>query len=181
MKGIPEKIYTDRLLLRFIRADDAFNVRSYACDESINMMMFYPHRTPEETDEYIKWALSEYEAEEYGTVEYLVEYKGRAVGGVSIDLHENGTAELGWLINQKFRSYGIATEAAKALIEVAGKRGVKTVIARCDSRNTASERVMNKLGMLLIDDTGVREYPRTGEKSAEKTYALAMDCKKQYP
>lgn len=44
--------------------------------------------------------------------------------------------------------------------------------AHCGGRNSASEIVMQKLGMTLIDRTGVREYPRMKLISQEYLYAI---------
>ncbi len=47
------------------------------------------------------------------------------------------------------------------------------IIAQCDARNTASERVMQKLGMELLDANGKRVYPLTGEEAVELTYGYS--------
>jgi RimJ/RimL family protein N-acetyltransferase len=44
--------------------------------------------------------------------------------------------------------------------------------AHCDSRDRASEKVMKKIGMTLVDDTGTRYYPITGISSGEYLYAI---------
>ena len=47
----------------------------------------------------------------------------------------------------------------------------KQVQAHCDSRNKASEKVMQKLGMKLTDDTALRYY-KNGVVSGEYFYTL---------
>ena len=70
------------------------------------------------------------------------------------------------------RGKGYATEAAKALMDHAFEvLNAERVQAHCDSRNRASEKIMIKLGMTMVDDTGTRYYPKTGVSSKEYLYA----------
>ncbi|MCR5616020.1 MAG: GNAT family N-acetyltransferase [Saccharofermentans sp.] len=65
------------------------------------------------------------------------------------------------------------SEAAKALINYAFEvLNAEMIQAHCDSRDRASEKVMKKIGMTLVDDTGTRYYPKTGISSGEYLYAI---------
>lgn len=56
--------------------------------------------------------------------------------------------ELGFVLNPKHHGHGYATEAAAAVLALAfDGLGLHRVIGRCDARNTASARVMERLGM----------------------------------
>jgi len=74
------------------------------------------------------------------------------IGGVSIHLNlEKKEGEMGWILNPDFHKQGIASEAAKLLMQhVIKTYNLKKIIAKCDSRNVASEGVMKKLGMQKI-------------------------------
>ena len=51
-------------------------------------------------------------------------------------------------INPEFHGFGYATEAARGLMAMGFERaGLHRIFARCDARNTASYRVMERLGM----------------------------------
>lgn len=68
---------------------------------------------------------------------------------------ETGTVEIGYSLIPEYRGYGYATEAGKALVEWAfGQPGVRRVIAECEKDNTASARVLEKLGMKYISQEG---------------------------
>jgi RimJ/RimL family protein N-acetyltransferase len=75
---------------------------------------------------------------------------GLLIGGCGIrrETELSQVANLGWAINPEFQSKGFATEAARALIEF-GKRQLKlsVIYATCDTRNTPSFKLMEKLGM----------------------------------
>ena len=49
--------------------------------------------------------------------------------------------------------------------------GVRRITAHCDTRNTPSYKLMEKLGMRRVS-TGPRLYPQTGELAEEYTYIL---------
>ena len=86
---------------------------------------------------------------------------------------DDRTYEIGWIIREDMRGNGYAIEAAKALKDYAfNVLNAEKIQAHCDSRNQASEKVMKKLGMTLVDGTGTRYYPRTGVSSGEYLYAV---------
>ena len=60
--------------------------------------------------------------------------------------HEQG--EVGYVLNPAYRGRGLATEAVEALLRLGFEElGLHRVAARCDARNTASARVMERAGM----------------------------------
>lgn len=171
-----DTINTERLLIKPIELNDLEDVFRYANDDSIDMMLFYPHRTIEATTEFINIAVTEWNKEEPIDREYVVVDNGTIIGGINIEQCGDREYELGWVIAKKYRGLGYATEAARALLDYAfNKLNATKVIAQCDNRNIASEKVMKKLGMTLIDDKGTREYPQTGVISGELLYAITKE------
>lgn len=62
----------------------------------------------------------------------------------------SGQATLGFLIDSADWNKGYASEAVKLLLDIGfGKLGLKRIEGRCQSSNTASERIMIKNGMQL--------------------------------
>lgn len=169
-----EPIITSRLTVRPIRPSDFADVCGYALDESITMMLFYP-KTYDETHDYVLRAAAEWESSAPKYLEFAAEYNGRVIGGADLDVLGNGVFEIGWELNRDFRGMGFGSEAAAAVLGYAfGTLGAERVIAHCDSRNAASEKVMKKLGMKLSDNTKTRRY-RTGEISGELEYSITSD------
>jgi [ribosomal protein S5]-alanine N-acetyltransferase len=63
----------------------------------------------------------------------------------------DGSVEIGFGITPRWRRRGYASEATSALVRFGlGQRGVVRVIARCAATNTASRRVMGRVGMAPI-------------------------------
>ncbi len=61
---------------------------------------------------------------------------------------DNGNADFGFVFNRRYWNNGYATEAARAILDVAfSVLRLHRVIATCDVRNGASSRVMEKLAM----------------------------------
>lgn len=171
-KDMKRLITTERLLIRPIENGDCEEIHGYAGDPSIDMMMFLPNETIEETKKFVEFAVSEWAKEEPEDMEFAVLLSGEIIGGVNLEkCGVDRTYEIGWTIRKDMRGKGYATEAAKALMDYAFEELHAGIVqAHCDSRNQASEKVMRKLGMILADDTGTRYYPKTGISSGEYLY-----------
>ncbi|MEM7044288.1 MAG: GNAT family N-acetyltransferase [Pseudomonadota bacterium] len=70
-------------------------------------------------------------------------------------------AELGYALGRTFWGQGYATEAAIAMVEVAGDLGLGGLQAYSFVENPASARVLEKAGFSNVG-TIVREYPKRG-------------------
>jgi RimJ/RimL family protein N-acetyltransferase len=73
---------------------------------------------------------------------------------LSDDTGLTGLIEIGWHLHPDYQGQGLATEAALALLGVAGQAGTDEVLAITDLDNTASQRVAGRLGMT---DDGVTQ------------------------
>ena len=156
-----KQILTKRLVLRPLNKEDLQETFLIAQDaEATRYMMFYPHRNQKETALFLEKAWAEWLKEDPDFYEFAVAYNGRQVGIVSIYwVKERQEAELGWLIHRDFWNQGFASEAAAAVRDFAIELGASRILAECDARNTASFRVMQKIGLKLEQDNGTRIYP----------------------
>lgn len=99
------------------------------------------------------------------------------IGAVSIYIYkENAEGELGWIISKKYWGNGYASEAAREVINFAIQElKVVKFIAHCDSENVSSFRVMDKLGMPLVNKTKGRKNKSSNEDSVELMYLLELE------
>jgi RimJ/RimL family protein N-acetyltransferase len=68
--------------------------------------------------------------------------------------------EIGWWLERDLWGRGLATEAARAALEFAWERaGLTRVVAIARAENTASRRIMEKLGMRYERDTVHKGFP----------------------
>jgi ribosomal-protein-alanine N-acetyltransferase len=68
----------------------------------------------------------------------------------------SGTVEVGYSIVPAYRGRGLATEATRTLIQdaIARQTGIRRITAECLDDNTASLRVLEKLGMRQVGSSG---------------------------
>ncbi len=172
------EIKTERLLLRPLSISDLKTVHEYASDEeNTRFMMRLPNRTIEETEDFLTLVTKEWEKTEPSFYEFAIESNGVQIGAVSIYLDESKeVGELGWILNKKYQGMGYAAEAASAIKDFAFNiLHVKKLIAQCDYRNAPSYRLMERIGMKLESDDGVRTYSKRNESARELTYCLTAD------
>jgi RimJ/RimL family protein N-acetyltransferase len=85
-------------------------------------------------------------------------------------------AELGWCIDPAYSGHGYASEAVSALIEVCFTTlGLRRITANCFADNTASWRLMERLGMRRELYTVRESLHRSGEWLDGMGYALLVD------
>lgn len=166
-------ISTGRLLLRPLEKGDLASTASYAMDvENTKYMCFLPDETVEEVEQFLANVEREWRKETPEFLEFAVLYQGVHIGAVSV-YFEKDAGEIGWIIHKDYWGNGFACEAAKALIDyVKAERNVSHFLAHCDTENTASYRVMEKLGMRRTGEWGGRRNRSASEDSFEYRYEL---------
>jgi ribosomal-protein-alanine N-acetyltransferase len=139
---------TERLLLRPFRPGDRAAVHAYAADPAVVEFMEYGPNTEAETDEFMAEALVPLPGKWLWA---LVRRGDEAVIGaaqliVQSDLHHRG--EMGYVLARSAWGRGYATEAAGALIDFGlTDAGLHRIMATTDPANSASVRVLEKIGM----------------------------------
>jgi len=146
----PPVLQTDRLFLRrFILADAPEVARHCGNREVAATTLNIPHPYSEGDAE--SWILSQKKTREDGTgVDLAVtNWTGDLVGSMGLVIDpRHGIAELGYWIGADHWNRGYATEAGRAVLTYAfGPLGLRRVHAFHFSRNAASGRVLEKLGM----------------------------------
>ncbi len=143
---MPPTLRTRRLLLRPFRSDDVDDVFGYAADREWSRYLPVP-------DPYIRRSAEEFvakaiEADDRTRFEWAIDHEGRASGGLSLWTIGPDAAEVGYSVARALWGRGLATEAAEAVIRFGFEElGLARIQATADIRNTASWRVMEKLGM----------------------------------
>ena len=89
--------------------------------------------------------------------------------------HAHRQGEIGYVLQPAAHGKGLATEGMAAMVRVGFESaGVHRIEARCDARNTASIRVMAKLGMRQEAHLRENEFVK-GEWTDEIVYALLAE------
>ena len=169
------ELKTNRLILRPLDIEDLNTVHAYASDiENTKYMIHLPNDIIEQTSQFLTNVTHEWQKDEPIFYEFAITLDGIQIGAVSVYLNEQRTeGELGWIINKNYWGKGYATEAAMAVKDFAiNELKVSVIVAHCDYRNIASCKIMEKIGLVLVSDNCVRQYPKTAETSRELMYSF---------
>lgn len=169
---------TSRLVLRPFSLDDATSVQLLAgAQEVADTTLHIPHPYPPGAAE--QWIATHPTAWESGTgVTYAITEPASdiVIGAVGLTIAvQHARGELGYWIGVPFWNRGYATEASRALVDLGfGPLGLHRIQARHLTRNPASGRVMQKLGM---QPEGInRHYIRKNDQFEDLAlYAVLAD------
>ena len=143
-----ERVETPRLVLRRPRPEDAEAIFTrYASDAEVTRYLSFPrHTSLEDTRAFL--ALSDAEWSRWPVGPYLIDLRdtGELVGGTGLSFETAKRAATGYLIARDGWGRGYATEALRAMVEVARQAGVLRLYALCHTAHAASARVLEKAG-----------------------------------
>ena len=168
---------TERLVLRPFEDGDLEAMYAIQSDAESARWLYNEARSLDETKALLakKIAADRFRAEgDWLTAAVVARATGQFVGDVSMQWvsEQNKTGEIGFIFDRAHQGLGYATEAARAFLAFAFERiGFHRVIGRTEARNTASARVLEKLGMRLEAHLVENEWVK-GEWQSELVYAM---------
>jgi RimJ/RimL family protein N-acetyltransferase len=146
-------LVTPRLSLRPLTADDFADVHAYWQLPEVARYLYWEAATPEQTRDALERNIRRTALREEGdglVLAVVPDGVGRVVGQVTLrwTSREHRQGEVGFILNPAFQGRGLATEAAGVLLDLGfDQLGLHRIAGRCDTRNLASVRVMQRLGM----------------------------------
>jgi RimJ/RimL family protein N-acetyltransferase len=150
MRPFPTSLYTARLTLR--QPDDAgARAEHEMILESLDHLWpwFSFRADPPTLAQRTELAARQRADADDGTaVTYLVFADDRAVGKVWLEL-DGANATMGWYLRSIATGQGYATEAVRALLELAFESGIERVEAHTDPDNDASRALAERAGFIL--------------------------------
>lgn len=146
---------TERLVLRNYKLEDWERVHIYGSNPDFSKYELWGPNSLDDTHKFVGDMHKQAETNPRFKFDLAICLKdsGLLIGGCGIrrETEQSNVANLGWAINPEFQSKGYATEAARLLIEFGFKElGLAVIYATCDTRNIASFKVMEKLGMKKV-------------------------------
>ena len=144
-------IETERFFLRELTEEDATmffelnknpNVLRYTGDEAFSDI--------EEAQNFLR-NYKEYEKYGFGRWAIVDKATNESLGWCGLKFHpETKEVDLGFRIFEEFWNLGIATETAKACLEFGfSTLGLKKIVGRAMKENTASIKVLEKIGLVF--------------------------------
>lgn len=165
---------TERLLLRPSWPEDARDLHQAIADEGI-VRNLARAPWPYTAEDAVRFATQEHE-EGFPTFLMMLRTNGapRLIGACGIGSLD-GEAELGYWIGRPFWGHGFATEASRAVVEIAKTIGHKKLVASHFTDNPASGKVLRKLGFQSTGKTAQRHSNGRGIATTCALYEKAMD------
>lgn len=175
---IPEyPIVTERLVLRPFVAADAPALGAVHAQEGVVRYLCGDPMTREDAVKEVERRISKARITAEGDqlmVAAILAETGAFVGDVSLAYRSavNGVAEIGFVTDPAHRGRGLATEAARAVLDLGFEHlDIHRVIGKCDARNVASARLLVRLGMRPEAHFVENEFVK-GEWTDELVFAI---------
>ena len=170
-------ILTKRLELRPFREDDLEGLYAYQSLPEVTRYLYWEPWKREESEAFLKQRMASSAVEKEG--DWLVlavvwRKTGDLVGEVNLQWRsrEHRQGEIGYIFHPAYHGKGFATEAAEVVLRLGFEGlGLHRVVGRLDGRNTASARVLERLGMRREAHLVQNELVK-GEWTDEVIYAM---------
>jgi RimJ/RimL family protein N-acetyltransferase len=173
-------IATRRLLLRPYSMDDLEALHAIQSLPEVARYLYWEPRSRDEVREVlarrVRRPTLEVEGETLALAMVLPE-SGALVGDVNLHWlsRQHRQGEIGFVLHPAYHGRGFAGEAAAVLLRLGFEQlGLHRIIGRCDGRNTASAKVMERLGMRREAHFRQNELVK-GEWCDELVYAMLAD------
>jgi [ribosomal protein S5]-alanine N-acetyltransferase len=157
----PIEVQTRRLLLRPPRIQDAAAIfaRYASAPEVTRFLAWRRHQSIEETRAFARF--SEGQWHRYGCGPYLIwSLDGETLlGSTGLSFETAVRAVTGYVLAQDAWGRGYATEALRAMIDVARRAGFRELDAACHTANLASAHVLEKCGFASIGTLPEQDFP----------------------
>lgn len=172
-------IETERLRLRPFNRGDVDAVFAYRSLKQVAEFLFDDPMSHDEVAEAVRARAAQVAFSGEGDKILLgIERRdnSRLIGEVSLIWRNvaDQQAEIGYILHPEAQGQGIATEAARAMLAFGFEDvGLHRIYARCDARNTASARVMQRLGMR--QEAHFREHTHVKGRWDEELICAVLD------
>jgi len=170
-------IRTERLLIRPYAAGDVDALYAYQRLSEVHRYLYSEPRSRAEVQTMVAERVGAGSLTGAGQACHLVAGlagTGELVGDCVLFWHseEHAQGEIGYVLNPAHHGRGLATEAATALLRLGFEGlGMHRITGRLDARNTASARVLERIGMRREAHLVENEFVK-GEWTDELIYAV---------
>lgn len=133
---------TKNLIIRNYKLTDKEDLCEYMLQRVNEEFECYPDFTEEKAKDEIEFRSK---SDEFYAIELKENHK--VIGNIYMGKRDFNSRELGYILNEKYQGKGYGTEASIVTIDYFFKQGVHRIFAECCPQNTASWRVMEKVGL----------------------------------
>ena len=172
------ELETQRLRLRPYRRDDIHRLAGLYADPDVTALTKLGRLTRAEAEATLEDYLATWRGEDFGVHAASFKSGGEFAGECGLFVSERGDdPALRYAFHKRFWGQGLATEAARAVIDDAfGRLGLTRVLSFVEGTNDASHRVVKKLGfdlerIIAISKGELHAYAVTAELWGERRYS----------
>jgi RimJ/RimL family protein N-acetyltransferase len=168
---------TDRLTLRPFQAEDLDDLHAIQSREDVARYLYWSPRDRDEVRKTLAERIGQSAIEDEGDVLFLavvLTETRRVVGNVTLRWRsrEHRQGEIGFVFHPDHHGKGFAAEATRVILRLGfDNLGLHRIVGRCDARNAASARLMERLGMRREAHLVQNEFVK-GEWCDELVYAI---------
>ncbi len=170
---------TPRLILRAVKAEDAPGFFELDSDPEVHKYLGnQPVKHLKESEEMIKDIQKQYEENDIGRLAIIDKASNEFVGWSGLRYETLVRAgfpyyDLGYRLKKKFWGQGIATEAGIASLQYGfQERQFQEIYAAADLDNIGSNKVLQKVGMKLVDQFEYCKVPHNWYKITKAEWQL---------
>jgi RimJ/RimL family protein N-acetyltransferase len=173
-------VRTARLILRPYTMDDLDDLYDIQSRPEVTRYLYWGPRDREQARESLQKKILTSASQDEGdelTLAVVLPEAGKVIGDVQLMWvsREHRQGEIGYVFHPGHGGSGYATEAAEVMLRLGfDQLGLHRVIGRLDGRNTASARVLERLGMRREAHFTQNEFYK-GEWADEVVYAMLED------
>lgn len=166
----------DGFLLRRLRPDDLSAFQAYRGDAELGRYQSWSPMTDEQAAAFlVEMSAAPFPHPGQWTQIAIADAGGaHLLGDLGVFVDANGRdAEIGFTLARHAQGRGVATAAVRDVIELLfAASGVRRIIGVTDARNSASVRLLERVGMRLTES---RMAMFRGEECLEHVYAMVRD------
>jgi RimJ/RimL family protein N-acetyltransferase len=158
---------TDRLILRPFEVDDLERFAAINADPEVMRFFPAPLTAHETADMVARWA-DKHRRHGFAFAAVETQHDQQLIGMAGLSQLESDVpiapcSEIGWRLTPSAWHQGFATEAARAWLDYGfAALGLAEILSYTPRQNIASQRVMQRIGMLHADDLDF-DYPSLAE------------------
>lgn len=146
------RIRNGTIYLTEMTEDYLLDIHAYASIQEASKYQPWGPNNLSDTKAYLEEILAENKKEKRSRLVFaVIEKENNKMIGAGELFHidfSNKNGEIGYIIHPEFWGKGIATQVANILIDLGFKElKLNRIYATCDARNSASEKVLKKIGM----------------------------------
>ncbi len=159
-------------------ADAAAIFECYASDPEVTRYLGWPrHQSVSDTEAFLKFSAAQWEQWPAGPYLIRARADGRLLGGTGLAFEGESATEAvtGYVLTKAAWGYGYATEALRAMVDLANRIGVVRLYAQCHPEHRTSQRVLEKCGFARdASSTRQSEFPNLAPGVAQDVVCYAL-------